>query len=156
MNISSLTVDDFTPDMAPPSAKWMGMEIIEHRAEDSYSKVSFAPNEHMVNFGGVIQGGFLTAMMDDTVGFNAFISLKMKFALATIDLHTHFYKAVAMGPIVVEAWVVRAGKSVAFLEAKLYDHEGELAASMKSSMKLRPFAGMQYETKKSVKENSNG
>ncbi|MEE9313808.1 MAG: PaaI family thioesterase [Rhizobiaceae bacterium] len=156
MNISAHSPSDFTKDMAPPSAKWMGMDLIEHREDENYTKVSFQPNDDMLNFGGVIQGGFLTAMMDDAVGFNAFISLKMKYALATIDLHTHFYKAVKMGPITVEAWIIRAGKSIVFLEAKLYDCDGELAAAMKSSMKLREFAGMQYETKKQVKENSNG
>lgn len=136
----------FTNDMTPPSARWMGMKILERRADEQYSKVSFSPNEDMINFGGVVQGGFLTAMMDDAMGFNAFVSLEMKYALASIDLHTHFLKAVALGPITVEAWVTRAGKSVAFLEAKLYDQTGELAARATSSSKLRPFTGIQYET----------
>lgn len=133
--------------MAPPSAKWMGMDLIEHRPADQYTKVSFAPNKDMINFGGVIQGGFLTAMMDDAMGFNAFISLGMKYSMASIDLHTHFLKAVTFGPITVEAWVTRAGKSVVFLEAKLYDHTGEMAAHSTSSAKLRAFAGMQSQTK---------
>jgi len=131
--------------MAPPSAKWMGMELIEHDADKMHSKVTFKPREEMINFGGVIQGGILGAMMDDAMGFNTFISMQMKNAQATIDLHTHFFKAVAMGPITVEAWVIKAGKSVAFLEAKLYDHTGELAARSTSSVKLRPFTGFQYE-----------
>lgn len=142
MNIA----ENFKPSMAPPSAKWMGMEVIEHDAEKQYSKVTFAPRDEMVNFGGVIQGGILGAMMDDAMGFNAFVSMQMKNSQATIDLHTHFFKAVQMGPITVEAWVIKAGKAVAFLEAKLYDHTGELAARATSSTKLRPFTGMQYET----------
>lgn len=137
----------FTRDMAPPSAKWMGMDIIEHDQDRMYTKVTFAPNEHMINFGGVIQGGFLTAMMDDAMGFNAFVSLGMKQAMASIDLHTHFLKAVELGEITVEALVTRAGKSVVFLEAKLYDKHGELAARSTSSSKLRPFTGLQFDTK---------
>lgn len=141
MNIA----ENFKPSMAPPSAKWMGMEVIEHDAEKQYSKVTFKPREEMINFGGVIQGGILGAMMDDAMGFNSFISMGMKNSQATIDLHTHFFKAVQMGSITVEAWVIKAGKSVAFLEAKLYDHTGELAARATSSAKLRPFTGIQYE-----------
>ncbi len=135
----------FTKDMAPPSAKWMGMDIIEHDPSKMYSKVSFEPNKDMINFGGVIQGGFLTAMMDDTMGFNAFICLGMKMTMASIDLHTHFMKAVPLGPITIEAWVTRAGKSVVFLEAKLHGEDGELAARATSSSKLRPFVGLQYD-----------
>lgn len=138
----------FSKDMAPPSAKWMGMDLIEHRTDDQYSKVSFAPTKDMINFGGVIQGGILTAMMDDAMGFNAFISLGMKFSMASIDLHTHFLNAVALGPITVEAQVTKAGKSVVFLEAKLFDQDGKLSARATSSCKLRPFTGLQFETEK--------
>ena len=136
----------FTKEMAPPTARWMGMNLIEHDAEKMYSKVSFSPNKDMINFGGVIQGGFLTAMMDDAMGFNTFISLGMKFSMASIDLHTHFLKAVPLGPITVEARVTRAGKSVVFLEAKLYDQDDEFSARATSSSKLRPFQGLQFET----------
>ncbi len=135
----------FSKDMAPPSARWMGLVPVEHDSKKMYTKVSFAPNKDMINFGGVIQGGFLTAMMDDAMGFNAFISLGMKFSMASIDLHTHFLKAVPLGPIIVEAWVTRAGKSVIFLEAKLYDESGELAARATSSSKLRAFNGLQFD-----------
>lgn len=135
---------NMTPDMAPPCAKWMGMDFIEHRPEEMYTKVSFAPNKDMINFGGTIQGGFLGAMMDDAMGVNTFVSLGMKTTMASIDLHTSFYRAVKLGPITVEARVVKAGKSVAFLEAKLFDADGELAAAATSSVKLRPFTGMQF------------
>ena len=138
----------FTRDMAPPSAKWMGMDIVEHDPDRMYTKVTFAPNEHMINFGGVIQGGILTAMMDDAMGFNAFISLEMKFAMATIDLHTQFLKAVPFGPITCDALITKAGKAIVFAEAKLYIGDNELAARATSSLKLRPFAGLQYEQEK--------
>lgn len=131
---------NFTPEMKPPSARWMGMELIEHRPEESYSKLSFSPPDEMLNFGGVVQGGFITAMMDDAMGFNCFISLGMKNNQATIDLHTHFFSAVPLAPVTVEAWVIKAGKSVAFLEAKLFDQDGNLAARATSSSKLRPIA----------------
>lgn len=131
--------------MAPPSARWMGMDLIEHREDERLSRVSFAPNPDMINFGGVIQGGFLGAMMDDAIGFNTFISLGMKYAMATIDLHTQFLKAVPMGPIIVEAQVTKAGKAIVFAEAKLYTGNDELAARATSSLKLRPFSGLQFE-----------
>ena len=87
-------------------------------------------------------------------GCEFFISQAVYNAQATIDLHTHFFKAVQLGPTTVEAWVIRAGKSVAFAEAKLYDLNGELAARATSSSKLRPFTGLQYDPK--AESASNG
>lgn len=133
--------------MAPPTSRWMDMKLIEHRAEDRFSKVTFETNDHMINFGGTIQGGILTAMMDDAAGFNLFVSMGMKYAMASIDLNTQFYKSVSPGKLTVESRIVRAGKTIAFLEAKLYSADGELSAAMTSSVKLRPFGGLQYKTK---------
>jgi uncharacterized protein (TIGR00369 family) len=101
-------------------------------------RVSFEPPRNVINFNGVIQGGFLVAMMDDAMGFNCFISLGMKTMQASIDIHTHFFRPVAYGRVEVEARVKRAGRSVAFVEAELYDQDGVLAARAVSSTKLSP------------------
>lgn len=124
------------------------MDLLAHDPERMWSRVTFAPNKDMVNFGGVVQGGILGAMMDDAMGFNTFVSLKMQYAMATIDLHTQFLNAVPLGPIWVEAEVTKAGKAVVFAEAKLFINENELAARATSSLKLRPFTGLQFEPEK--------
>jgi uncharacterized protein (TIGR00369 family) len=128
----------FSPDIAPPSAKFLGMKPIEIDAEKGYVKVSFEPKPELLNFNGVIQGGFLAAMMDDTMGFNLFLHLGMKVGMASIDLHTHFMRPVPMAPITVEAHVTRTGKTVVFLESKLFDCENRLAARSTSSARLMP------------------
>ena len=133
-------VPGFRPEQAPPSAKWLGMEPISWDRETMVLRVAFNPPRDVINFGGVVQGGFLIAMMDDAMGFNCFISLGMVNRQASIDVHTHFLRAVQHGRVEVEARVVRAGRSVAFLEAELYGPDGELAARSVSSMKLTPIA----------------
>ncbi len=133
-------VSSFTADNAPPSAKWLGMDVVSWDREAMRLRVSFDPPRDVINFGGVVQGGFLIAMMDDAMGFNCFISLGMANRQATIDLHTHFLRSVQYGRIEVEARVVRAGRSVAFLEADLFGPDGELGARTSSSMKLSPIA----------------
>ena len=128
----------FTADQAPPTARWLGMEVISWDREAMVLRVAFNPPRDVINFGGVVQGGFLIAMMDDAMGFNCFISLGMTNRQASIDIHTHFLRAVQHGRVEVEARVVRAGRSVAFLEAELFGPDGELAARATSSMKLDP------------------
>ncbi|MCO5058259.1 MAG: PaaI family thioesterase [Rhizobiaceae bacterium] len=134
-------VPGFRPEQAPPSAKWLGMEPISWDRETMVLRVAFNPPRDVINFGGVVQGGFLVAMMDDAMGFNCFISLGMVNAQASIDIHTHFLRPVGYGRVEVEARVVRAGRSVAFLEAELFGADGELSARAVSSTKLTPIAG---------------
>lgn len=139
--MSEAIVPGFSPDQAPATAKWLGMDVVSRDREAGKLRVSFDPPRDVINFGGVIQGGFLVAMMDDAMGFNAFISLGMKNAQASIDIHSHFFRPVAYGRTEVEARIVRAGRSVAFLEAELFDKDGVLAARAVSSSKLTPIGG---------------
>ncbi|MEM7302533.1 MAG: PaaI family thioesterase [Pseudomonadota bacterium] len=136
-----IDITQFTPDMAPPSAQFLGMEPKEIDLEAGFAKVAFNPRRELINFNGVIQGGFLAAMMDDTMGFHAFVHMGMKSGLASIDLHTHFMRPVPLGLITVHSWVTRTGKSVAFMESKLFDMEDRLAARSTTSARLIPFAG---------------
>ena len=129
-------VPGFSRDMAPATARWMGMEVLGWDREAKVLRVSFDPPRDVINFGGVIQGGFLIAMMDDAMGFNAFVSMGMTTRQASIDIHTHFFRPVAYGRTEVEARIVRSGRNVAFVEAELFDRDGTLAARAVSSMKL--------------------
>lgn len=138
---------DYSAAVRPPSAAWMGMEPIEQDLENRRVRLRFKPNPDMCNFGGVVQGGFLAAMMDDAMGSLVFFVLEGKFAPASIDLQTHFLQAVPLEPIEVEARIIRTGKAVAFGEAHLYRSDGELAARAAGSMKLRPFSGLQFPVK---------
>ena len=135
---------DYLADTRPPSAAWMDMVPVEYRPDEHRVRLAFRPNADMCNFGGTVQGGFLAAMMDDAMGSLAFFVLGGRFAPATIDLQTHFFMAVPLERIEVEAHVIRAGKAVAFAEARLYRSDGELAAQATCSMKLRPFTGLQF------------
>ena len=130
----------FSMDNAPPTAKWLGMEVLGWDRDTMTLRLAFDPPRDVINFSGVVQGGFLIAMMDDAMGFSCFISLGMVNRQASIDVHTHFLRAVQHGRVEVEARVVRSGRSVAFLEAELYGPDGELAARSVSSMKLTPIA----------------
>ena len=80
-----------------------------------------------------MQGGFLTAMLDDTLGPAVLIKAQRPLVVHTIDLHTHFLRPVGIGDVVVEAECTKLGRSVAYTEAKLFDAAGKLCARATSS-----------------------
>ena len=130
------------------------MALLDYRPDAMTARYSFEPRAEMRNFGGVMQGGFLAAMMDDAMGALVFHALGGTSAPATIDLATHFFLAVPLERMEVEAAVIRAGKAVAFAQARLYRSDGELAAQATSSVKLRPFTGLQFDPGHSVSEGA--
>ena len=135
--------------MKPPSARWLGMDVTALDTDAMTCTATFATRPEMQNFGGVVQGGIVTAMLDDAMGFLTFVSLGGKFAMGTTDLHTQFLRAVPMGAAIrVEAEVTKAGKVIAFTAAHLYvGDDGEPAARAHATQRLRPFGGIQFDTK---------
>lgn len=120
----------------PPSAVLLGWTLRAIDAEAGTIEVDFDGRAEFANPAGFVQGGILAAMMDDAMGPILVAHGQGRFFLSTIDLHTHFLRPVKPGPLSVKARVVKLGRTVAFLEAELFDVEGRLAARSTASAAL--------------------
>ena len=123
----------FTDKAAPPAPKHLGWKLIDFDAEKGWVKIGFKPRAEFLNFGGSVQGGFLTAMLDDTLGPAVLVKAQRPLIVHTIDLHTHFLRPVGLGEVTVEGLCTKLGRSVAYTEAKLFDAAGKLCARATSS-----------------------
>lgn len=129
------------PDAAPPIAKLLGWKLLAHDAEKQWIRVGFDPKPEFLNPAGLIQGGILTAMLDDTFGPAVIVASQGTLYTSTIDLHTHFLRPVKLGPITTEAIVTKLGKKVAFTEGALFDADGNKCVRATSSASLGPMPG---------------
>lgn len=132
-----------TPDAAqiflgkpPPTVALFGWRLVAVDAAQGTMEVGFDGKPEFTNPAGFVQGGILGAMMDDAMGPCLVLHLKGRAFPSSIDLSTHFLRPVRPGPITVKARVRQAGRSVAFLEAELFDSRGKLCATCSSSAAL--------------------
>lgn len=125
----------------PPSAELLGWEFVSFDPEEQAFTVRFDGKPGFVNPAGVIQGGILTAMIDDTMGPAVVAASGGTRFCQTIDMHTHFLRPVAPGKVTCVARVVRLGKRIGFIEAELFDAEGRLCARASSSASLAGMPG---------------
>jgi uncharacterized protein (TIGR00369 family) len=91
-----------------------------------------------VNPAGCIQGGFLAAMLDDTMGPAVFAHTEGALYTATIDFNVSFLAPARPGVIYGEGQVVQLGRTAGFVEAKLTDAAGLLLARATASVRLIP------------------
>ncbi len=126
------------PVAAPPIAKLLGWKLLAHDSERQWVRVGFDPKPEFLNPAGIIQGGMLTAMLDDTLGPAVIVASGGTLYTSTIDLHTHFLRPVKLGPVTTEATVTKLGKTVAFTEAQLFDAQGNVCVRATSSASLGP------------------
>ena len=130
----------FTRLPAPPAAQTLGWELIGEDPEAGTIEIAFHPGESFLNPHGTVQGGFVAAMLDDTMG-PALVSRNDGACIpASIDMNVTFVRAVKPGRVIGKGRVVSQGKSIAFLEAELFDTEGNLLARATSSARIVPFS----------------
>lgn len=121
---------------APPCARLLGWRVLDARPEDGWIRIGFEGRPEFCNPAGSIQGGFLAAMLDDTMGPAVFAHTEGALYTATIEMSVHYLAPAKVGPIFGEGQVVQLGKSVGFVEARLLDKDGTWLAKATASVRL--------------------
>jgi uncharacterized protein (TIGR00369 family) len=122
----------------PPSAAvTLGFELVNVDPEAGTIEVAFTASDQFLNPVGVIQGGFLAAMLDDTLGPALVASLGPGEFAPTTDLHVQFLRPARPGRLVGHGRVLRRGKDVAFLAGELRDEHGTTVAVASATAVVR-------------------
>ena len=129
----STALDRLTP---PPSSKLLGWQLLDARPEEGWIRIGFDGRGEFCNPAGFIQGGILSAMLDDTMGPAVFVMTEGKLYTATITMTVNFLAPARVGPIFGEATVTQLGKTIAFVEAKLTAADGAALATSTASARL--------------------
>jgi uncharacterized protein (TIGR00369 family) len=120
----------------PPVAKLLGWHLLDARPNEGWLKVGFDGKPEFCNPAGFVQGGILSAMLDDTMGPAVMAMTEGKFYTATIGLTVNFMASARPGLLVAEAKVIQLGKTIAFMEGKLTAEDGTLLATATATARL--------------------
>ena len=126
----------------PPVAKTLGWTLRAIDAEAGTIEIGFVAGEDFTNPTGAVQGGFVAAMLDDTMGPAVFAMGKGEIFAPTLDLNVSFIRPARPGTFVGKGRVVSLGKSIAFLEGELYDSEGNLIARATATARVMAAAAV--------------
>ena len=91
----------------PPCAKTLGWRLIDADTETGWVRVGFEAAPEFCNAAGDVQGGFLAAMLDDTLGPTVVIRSDGTLVSSTINLNISYLARARPGPMVGEARVVQ-------------------------------------------------
>ncbi len=123
------------------AAGHLGRELLEIDCAAGRARVAFEAREQFLNPLGMVQGGFLVAMLDEVMVDAALARLGADFVVPTLEIKVSFLRPVQAGRILGEGWVVRSGRSIVFTEGRLLAPDGEPVASASATAVIRPFEG---------------
>lgn len=84
----------------------------------------------------VVQGGFVTAMLDAAMSHAVFASVEGVTGLSSLEIKTSYLEPTRAGRLRAVGQVLKSGYKTAFLEGRLYNDEGILTATTSSVAKL--------------------
>ena len=96
-------------------------------------------DERFLNPAGIVQGGFIAAMLDSARGASAVTGAgKKNISVANTEMKVSFLRPAKLGStLTCTAQVLKPGSVISFLEAKVTDEAGQLIATASSSYLIK-------------------
>jgi uncharacterized protein (TIGR00369 family) len=121
---------------APPAAAMLGWELSWVAPERGEIEVFFDAHQGFANPMGNVQGGFLAAMLDDTLGPALVATLADGEFAPTLELKVSFLRPAAPGRLTGTGRVVHRGGTIAFLAGELRNEAGEVLATATATARV--------------------
>ena len=119
-------------------AKFIGLnfEYLPEHVNDSDKsalKITFDVNEMLMNPQGALHGGVMATVMDISMGH---LLNKTVGNGATIELKIQYLRPVREGRVTCEGRFIKKGRTLSFMESRLSDQAGKLAAVATATWKM--------------------
>jgi uncharacterized protein (TIGR00369 family) len=96
-------------------------------------RLTFPVTDLLRNPQGALHGGVMASAMDISMGH---LVAKVAGPGATIEMKVQFLRPVIGGTVTVEGSFTKRGRSLSFMESKLYGVDGKLAAHATATWKM--------------------
>ena len=123
----------------PPCSDTLGMCLIEVEQDANRIRMEFDVSPSFANPTGAVQGGFITAMLDEAISTCIIIASNVTMTAPTLEMKTSYLRRLMPGKAFVDAKIVKLGKSAAFSEAECFDADGKLVATATATALPMPF-----------------
>ena len=116
----------------------LGLVCLE-KSRDATTVWQMRIDERFLNPAGTVQGGFISAMMDSAMGASAVLSVAgQKVSVANTEMKSSFLRPARVGDVLTcTASVLKPGKVIAFLGAKVVDGDGNLVSTASSTYLIK-------------------
>lgn len=119
----------------------LSMRVEKVNQDEGTVEFSFVGKEEWTNPMGGIQGGFMAAMLDDTMSVTGVVGANFTKVMPTLEFKVSFLHPAKPGKFKTIGRWVRMGRSIAFIEAELFDANDALVAKSSGTVTPRPIPG---------------
>lgn len=121
---------------ANPLYETMGLTRVISLDPAGRAQIEYAASMAQCHSGGVVQGGFVTGWIDAAMAHAVIAKVGHGMVPMTLELKVSFFAPARPGPVIAEAWIVKAGRKTVFAEGTLSDAAGTVLAKASSTLML--------------------
>lgn len=126
---------DWLNSQWPPSVETLQGSATAFDLDARRLTMAFVAGPGFCHSGDVVQGGYITAMLDAAMAYAAMGVPDLCEGLATLEIKVSFMAPGRPGPMEATGRVVSAGRPIAYLDGELHQN-GKLIATATSTGKL--------------------
>lgn len=117
-------------EIPPPQiADTLNVKFFDINTNERTLSASFFIEDEFLNPAGYVQGGIVSAMLDDTMGPCLASLLDENQFAPTLSLNVSFIKGANPGKFTGKSRVIKMGKKVCYLAGVLFDADNDLVAT---------------------------
>ena len=119
-----------------PLYETMGLTRVIALDPAGRAQIEYMASMAQCHSGGVVQGGFVTGWIDAAMAHAVIAKVGDGMVPMTLELKVSFFAPARPGPVIAEAWIVKAGRKTVFAEGTLSDGAGTVLAKASSTLML--------------------
>ena len=121
----------------PACLDTLGGRVVEFIPGKNQLTMQFDPGLHCCHSVDIVQGGFVTAMLDAAMVHAIMAAEQLRLTVSSININVSFLLPTRVGRHTAVGTIVKLGRSVGYARAELYSEQGELTATATSSVYLK-------------------
>lgn len=121
---------------APAALEKLRGRVVSYDDDSRTIEMHFDIDHSFCHSGNIVQGGYITGMLDAAMAHDVFCVLGRYAIVATLEINVSFLEVASPGQLIAKARPLRLGKTVGFLEAELFDPDGKLLAKATSTARI--------------------
>jgi len=125
-----------TNNHAPKFIGMLGGRLVDFDTDKTACTFEFNISKDFCHSIDIVQGGFVTAMLDAAMSHAVFICNQEILNVSSLEIKTSYLAATRAGKLRVEGWVIKQSYKTAFMESHIYNQDNELTATASSVAKL--------------------
>ena len=119
----------------PPCVLTLNGVGTDFNQEAEMLNMSFSAKKKFCHSVDIVQGGYITAMLDAVMAYALMGIPGVCTGVATLEIKVNFIAPGHSGDMAAKGWVVNRGRSIGFLAGELFQHD-KLIANATSTVKL--------------------